>query len=110
MFSDQKLQDWAWNPLTYSSTAGGSLFALSSREFAPLPVRLRERSRLHWINFVLTLAGMAAGGYFGGTSLAASYPDASSAAYVLAYFSSGVLGGFAVFTVSSFLSVRTTLT
>jgi uncharacterized protein (DUF885 family) len=41
LFSDQKLQDWAWNPLSYSGTAGGSLFALTSREFAPLPVRLR---------------------------------------------------------------------
>jgi uncharacterized protein (DUF885 family) len=42
LFSDQKLQDWAWNPLNYSGTAGGSLFALTSREFAPLPVRLRS--------------------------------------------------------------------
>ena len=42
LFSDEKLQDWAWNPLIYSSTAGGSLFALTSREFAPLPVRLRS--------------------------------------------------------------------
>ena len=42
LFSDQKLQDWAWNPLSYSGTAGGSLFSLISREFAPLPVRLRS--------------------------------------------------------------------
>ncbi len=42
LFSDQKLQDWAWNPLSYSGTAGGSLFALTSRKFAPLPVRLRS--------------------------------------------------------------------
>jgi hypothetical protein len=71
----------------------------------PSPVRLRERSRLHWINLVLTLGGVAAGGYFGGASLTASYPDAPIAAHALAYFSSGVLGGFAVFAASSFLSV-----
>ena len=71
----------------------------------PSPVRLRERSRLHWINLVLTLGGVAAGGYVGGASLAASYPDATIAAHTLAYVSSGVLGGFAIFAVSSFLSV-----
>jgi uncharacterized protein (DUF885 family) len=42
LFSDQKLQDWAWNPLNYSGTAGSSLFGLTSREFAPLAVRLRS--------------------------------------------------------------------
>jgi uncharacterized protein (DUF885 family) len=40
VFSDQRLQDWAWDPLTYS--AGSALFSLMSREFAPLPDRLRS--------------------------------------------------------------------
>src|SRR5574338_1985 len=40
IFSDQRLQDWAWDPLTYS--AGSALFSLMSREFAPLPDRLRS--------------------------------------------------------------------
>jgi uncharacterized protein (DUF885 family) len=40
IFSDQRLQDWAWDPLTYS--AGSALFSLLSREFAPLPDRLRS--------------------------------------------------------------------
>ncbi len=71
----------------------------------PSPRQLRERGRLHWINLVLTLGGVAAGGYFGGAALAASYPEATTAAHALAYVSSGVLGGFAVFAVSSFLSV-----
>jgi len=71
----------------------------------PSPTRLRERSRLHWINLVLTLGGMVAGGYYGGTGLAATYPEATTAAHMLAYVSSGVLVGFAVFAVSSFLSV-----
>ena len=40
IFSDQRLQDWAWDPLTYSP--GSALFSLMSREFAPLPDRLRS--------------------------------------------------------------------
>src|SRR6476620_11628603 len=40
IFSDQRLQDWAWDPLTYSP--GSALFSLMSREFAPLPERLRS--------------------------------------------------------------------
>lgn len=40
MFSIDRLQDWAWDPLTYS--AGDAFFTLTSREFAPLPVRLRS--------------------------------------------------------------------
>ena len=42
IFSDERLQDWAWDPLTYSSFAGTALFSLTSREFAPLPERLRS--------------------------------------------------------------------
>jgi len=40
IFSDARLQDWAWDPLTYSP--GSALFSLMSREFAPLPERLRS--------------------------------------------------------------------
>ena len=40
LFSNDRLQDWAWDPLTYS--AGGALFSLTSREFAPLADRLRS--------------------------------------------------------------------
>lgn len=40
IFSNDQLQDWAWDPTGYS--AGGALFSLTSREFAPLPVRLRS--------------------------------------------------------------------
>ena len=42
IFSDQRLQDWAWDPLTYAGTAGTALFSLMSREFAPLRDRLRS--------------------------------------------------------------------
>ena len=40
LFSLDRLQDWAWDPLTYS--AGNAFFTLTSREFAPPAVRLRS--------------------------------------------------------------------
>src|SRR5690349_15430975 len=42
IFSDQGLQDWAWDPLTYSGPEGSALFGLMSRDFAPLVDRLRS--------------------------------------------------------------------
>ena len=42
LFSNDRLQDWAWDPLTYAYSAGTAFFTLSSREFAPLPERLRS--------------------------------------------------------------------
>lgn len=39
-FSLDQLQDWAWDPITYSGMAGGSLYALVARDFAPLTERL----------------------------------------------------------------------
>jgi uncharacterized protein (DUF885 family) len=42
LFSIDRLQDWAWDPLTYAAPAGNGLFTLSSREFAPLAERLRS--------------------------------------------------------------------
>jgi uncharacterized protein (DUF885 family) len=39
-FSLDELQDWAWDPITYSGVAGGALYSLMAREFAPLPERL----------------------------------------------------------------------
>ncbi len=38
----ETLQGWAWNPLGYQSTAGGALYSLMAREFAPLPQRLES--------------------------------------------------------------------
>ncbi len=38
----ETLQPWAWNPLGYQSLAGGALYGLMAREFAPLPQRLRS--------------------------------------------------------------------
>ena len=38
----ETLQGWAWNPLGYQSVAGGALYSLMAREFAPLPDRLES--------------------------------------------------------------------
>ncbi|MBO9662781.1 DUF885 domain-containing protein [Dokdonella sp.] len=38
----ETLQSWAWDPLVYSQLAGGALYSLMARDFAPLPERLRS--------------------------------------------------------------------
>ncbi len=35
-----ELQDWAWNPVGYAQLAGGAVYSLMAREFAPLEERL----------------------------------------------------------------------
>lgn len=42
IWQTETLQNWAWNPLYYQSLAGGALYGLMAREFAPLPRRLRS--------------------------------------------------------------------
>lgn len=37
-----ELEEWAWNPLVYTNLAGGSIYGLMAREFAPLPQRLEN--------------------------------------------------------------------
>jgi uncharacterized protein (DUF885 family) len=36
----ERLQEWAWNPLVYTSLAGDAVYGLMARQFAPLPERL----------------------------------------------------------------------
>ena len=36
------LQEWAWNPQVYNSTASYALYSLVARDFAPWPERLRS--------------------------------------------------------------------
>jgi len=36
----EKLEEWAWNPLSYTSLAGDAVYGLMAREFAPLEKRL----------------------------------------------------------------------
>jgi hypothetical protein len=69
------------------------------------PQRLTQPARLHWINLVMAVLGAGMGSYFGGAALASGYPDAPLSAVVLGYVSSAVLGGFAGFATSSFVSV-----
>src|SRR5690606_13216347 len=38
----ETMQSWAWDPQVYSQLAGGALYTLMAREFAPLPDRLRS--------------------------------------------------------------------
>ena len=38
----EKLAEWRWNPLVYTEIAGNSVYLLMARDFAPLPVRLRN--------------------------------------------------------------------
>ncbi|MEO8459602.1 MAG: DUF885 domain-containing protein [Dokdonella sp.] len=41
IWTTETLQSWAWDPQVYSQLAGGALFTLMAREYAPLPDRLR---------------------------------------------------------------------
>ncbi len=40
IWDEETFQSWAWDPQVYAGLAGNSLYALMSREFAPLPVRV----------------------------------------------------------------------
>jgi uncharacterized protein (DUF885 family) len=42
IWSSETLQAWAWDPQVYSGIAGGAIYNLMAREFAPLPDRLRS--------------------------------------------------------------------
>jgi len=42
IWSYEELGDWRWNPLRYTSLAGDAIYLLLARDFAPLPVRLRD--------------------------------------------------------------------
>ncbi len=41
----EKVQDWAWNPLGYQGVAGGAIYSLMAREFAPIEQRLASATR-----------------------------------------------------------------
>lgn len=38
----ETLQSWAWDPQIYSGLAGGAIYNLMAREFAPMPQRLKS--------------------------------------------------------------------
>ena len=41
VFANNQLQEWAWNPQIYNDAAGGALYTLAARDFAPWDVRLK---------------------------------------------------------------------
>lgn len=41
IWTAETLQSWAWDPQVYSQLAGGALYTLMARKFAPLPQRLQ---------------------------------------------------------------------
>ena len=42
IWSSQVLQSWAWDPQVYNGLAGGALYGLLARDFAPLPERIKS--------------------------------------------------------------------
>lgn len=42
LWSQDVLQEWAWNPLFYVNLAGGSIYGLLARDFAPIDERLQS--------------------------------------------------------------------
>ncbi|HYM85487.1 MAG TPA: DUF885 domain-containing protein, partial [Pseudoxanthomonas sp.] len=42
LWGSETLQSWAWDPQVYSGLAGGAIYNLMAREFAPLPDRIRS--------------------------------------------------------------------
>jgi uncharacterized protein (DUF885 family) len=41
LWGTQILQSWAWDPQVYNGLAGGAIYNLMAREFAPMPQRLK---------------------------------------------------------------------
>ncbi len=41
LFANDGLQEWAWNPQVYNDIAGGALYTLAARDFAPWDLRLK---------------------------------------------------------------------
>ena len=42
LWNDDTFQNWAWDPQVYSGLAGGAIYNLMAREFAPMPERLKS--------------------------------------------------------------------
>jgi uncharacterized protein (DUF885 family) len=42
IWSIETLQSWAWDPQAYTGLAGGAIYNLMAREFAPMPQRLKS--------------------------------------------------------------------
>jgi uncharacterized protein (DUF885 family) len=42
IWSEEVLQEWAWNPTQYTQLTGGAIYGLMAREFAPIEKRLQH--------------------------------------------------------------------
>jgi uncharacterized protein (DUF885 family) len=42
IWTSETLQAWAWDPMIYNGLAGGAIYNVMAREFAPLPDRLKS--------------------------------------------------------------------
>lgn len=42
IWTDESLRSWAWDPQIYNEAAGGALYSLAARDFAPWETRLRS--------------------------------------------------------------------
>ncbi len=57
LWGSETLQNWAWDPQLYSGLAGGAIYNLMAREFAPLPERIRSATaRMEKIPMLLAQA------------------------------------------------------
>lgn len=57
VWQTETLQSWAWDPQVYSGLAGGALYGVMAREFAPLPQRLQSAiARMEKVPAVLAQA------------------------------------------------------
>jgi len=57
IWDTETLQGWAWDPQMYSGLAGGAIYNLMAREFAPMPERLKSATlRMEKIPTILTQA------------------------------------------------------
>ncbi|MFL6587293.1 MAG: DUF885 domain-containing protein [Luteimonas sp.] len=57
IWDTETLQSWAWDPQMYSGLAGGAIYNLMAREFAPMPERLKSATaRMEKIPAILAQA------------------------------------------------------
>ena len=56
LWTSEVLQDWAWDPQLYNDAAGGALYSLAARDFAPWPQRLKAAtSRMNLLPGMLAI-------------------------------------------------------
>ncbi len=100
-----RLRDHTSHQLAERKVAGQRAVPVALNLNVAAPRQLTQRTKLKRITALMTICGAFVGAQFGGVALAAVHPQSSVAAVVLGVCSSAVLGGFAGFLASSFLSV-----